>query len=894
MNAKSSRIIGIAALLAVMCVMFWKSFLPQYVHFSNDGPLGAVSAEQLALPGGILGIWQDTNWVGGWNGSFTPVPSCLFLWVLGPVYFAKFYQFLSCLLLGAATWFCLRRLKLNPAVAIIGGLAAALNGDFFSYACWGLGSLPLSVAFFILGIAAIGAGTGKHLLVRLVLAGLAIGMSVMEGYDNGAIFSLFLAAYVVWTFLINGSQAPGRSFSKGVGAVAIVAICAGLMASSAMYGLISTQVKGVALFDDQNQTPDQQEKAERAQWEFATQWSLPKVETVRMLISGLFGYRMDSPDGRAYWGAVGQSAAWDVFFAQPDRRPENVPQAMTRFSGAGFYAGVPVCLIALWAVLASFVRGGKTFTATERKLIWFWLAMALLSLVLSWGRHAPFYKLFYQLPYFSSIRNPIKFLHPLSFSLIFLFAYGLQGLWRTYLNDEKSKALPLKACLSKWWNSATAFDRRWMIGSVAFLVAGVLAVVLYAKFKPQVIGYLQLVGFGQNPQLAMDIFSGSVNEALWGVIFLALTLGTLGLIICGYFKGQRARWGLIALGAILAIDLMRANAPWVVHYDYQQRYAETPLYEFLGTKPYEHRVSAAMPLINAQFEWLQPRVKDRQTVSSLAGMINQFMGEYGAQWKQHQFPYYNIQNLDIIQEPRASIENTRYREALAQGGIQSYIRMLRLTNTRYLLALGDPFLPPLNELKGAAPGEFRAVMYLGMEQRGEFVAPTVDTNSPLALIEYTGVLPRAKLYSNWEVVGDDTAVLARLANLAFDPASTVIVSDAIQPSAAGTNAVPGEVVIESYAPKHIVLKAAAATRSVLLLNDKFDPHWQVLVDGQPAELLRCNFLMRGVQLEPGAHTVEFHFRPPLLGLYVSIVSIVVGIGLCGWLGVTTRKETEAV
>jgi hypothetical protein len=51
--------------------------------------------------------------------------------------------------------------------------------------------------------------------------------------------------------------------------------------------------------------------------------------------------------------------------------------------------------------------------------------------------------------------------------------------------------------------------------------------------------------------------------------------------------------------------------------------------------------------------------------------------------------------------------------------------------------------------------------------------------------------------------------------------------------------------------------------------------------------------MRGVQLEPGEHTVEFHFRPPLLGLYVSIVSIVVGIGLWGWLGVTTRKENES-
>jgi len=39
-------------------------------------------------------------------------------------------------------------------------------------------------------------------------------------------------------------------------------------------------------------------------------------------------------------------------------------------------------------------------------------------------------------------------------------------------------------------------------------------------------------------------------------------------------------------------------------------------------------------------------------------------------------------------------------------------------------------------------------------------------------------------------------------------------------------------------------------------------HWQVFVNGKPAELLRCNFIMRGVYLTPGAHTVEFKFTLP--------------------------------
>ena len=62
---------------------------------------------------------------------------------------------------------------------------------------------------------------------------------------------------------------------------------------------------------------------------------------------------------------------------------------------------------------------------------------------------------------------------------------------------------------------------------------------------------------------------------------------------------------------------------------------------------------------------------------------------------------------------------------------------------------------------------------------------------------------------------------------------------------------------KSYATKHIVLSANATAPSVLLLNDKFDPQWSVTVDGQPAELLRCNFLMRGVYLPPSAYETAF-------------------------------------
>ena len=79
--------------------------------------------------------------------------------------------------------------------------------------------------------------------------------------------------------------------------------------------------------------------------------------------------------------------------------------------------------------------------------------------------------------------------------------------------------------------------------------------------------------------------------------------------------------------------------------------------------------------------------------------------------------------------------------------------------------------------------------------------------------------------------------------------------------AAGTNDSAGTVEFVSYAPKDILLKSRALSPSVLLLNDHFDLNWKVRVDGKPQPLLRCNYIMRGVYLEPGAHTIEFCSSP---------------------------------
>ena len=96
--------------------------------------------------------------------------------------------------------------------------------------------------------------------------------------------------------------------------------------------------------------------------------------------------------------------------------------------------------------------------------------------------------------------------------------------------------------------------------------------------------------------------------------------------------------------------------------------------------------------------------------------------------------------------------------------------------------------------------------------------------------------------------------------------------------------------ITDYKPADIHLEATPSKPSVLMLADKYDPDWQVFVDGKRGDVMKCNYLMRGVYLEPGKHEVEFRFRPNVHLFYENLVAIAVALGLLGYALVTARKR----
>src|SRR5438105_68532 len=188
-------------LLLVLCLMGILAFLfrdilkPGEVLFANDGPLGVLKSNALKIPDALTGFWMDLCWV-GMNGSAAPVSlTYALLWFLGPVGFAKFYAPLTLLILGVAAWTFFRTIRLPTGMCVVAALAAALNMNFFSNTCWGLGTRSLTLASVFLALAALNMRRSVNPWLRAALAGLAVGMGVIEGADNGVIFSLFVAAF---------------------------------------------------------------------------------------------------------------------------------------------------------------------------------------------------------------------------------------------------------------------------------------------------------------------------------------------------------------------------------------------------------------------------------------------------------------------------------------------------------------------------------------------------------------------------------------------------------------------------------------------------------------------------------------------------------------------------
>jgi hypothetical protein len=128
-------------------------------------------------------------------------------------------------------------------------------------------------------------------------------------------------------------------------------------------------------------------------------------------------------------------------------------------------------------------------------------------------------------------------------------------------------------------------------------------------------------------------------------------------------------------------------------------------------------------------------------------------------------------------------------------------------------------------------------------------------------------LPRAWLVAEAESVDGEEA-LRRIrgeSNIQFDPRRTAlleVIPEQLPQLPGGDAAANSTAQIVGYGPNGLRIETSAATPTILVISETFYPGWEATIDGQPTQIFLTDYVLRGVSLPAGKHTVEMRYRAP--------------------------------
>ena len=145
------------------------------------------------------------------------------------------------------------------------------------------------------------------------------------------------------------------------------------------------------------------------------------------------------------------------------------------------------------------------------------------------------------------------------------------------------------------------------------------------------------------------------------------------------------------------------------------------------------------------------------------------------------------------------------------------------------------------------------------------------------VFEIPSFLPRVFIAHQAEWVASSQQALDKFKSLGDAMANKVILEKAIPREYTENKAPPtsrSSSHIEQYTSNRVVIRTSSAQPGILVLTDVFYPGWDAYIDGEPAEILKVDGVVRGILIEEGPHTVVFQYLPAtfLEGLILALVS----------------------
>jgi hypothetical protein len=641
-------------------------------------------------------------------------------------------------------------------------------------------------------------------------------VGLITNADRGGIASLLVGALFLAPLLRNRSSLqPLRHF-------ALCVAVAGLVALAPLLALFKSNISSVTLGESSNRSEI---------YKMVVQYSLGPAETLTYLAPGFFGWHINSPATGLYWGWIGEWPDWET-------KHEGQPNMNLAISTCGTIAALLAMLGAL-VVLPGHVLGPEKVGDRQRFYARVLLALGLLSLVISWGQHInPIYRfLFDHLPLMDKWRNPLKWLEFFNFALMPLAAIGLDHLIGTLEADPATRTSRGRALI--------------LIGTMFTLLLGGI-VVTYALGE---VARQHFLREGLDPQTVVTMID-TMHSALFQAILFTAALAFVPFAL--WHADMLRRWGVtnpwlqklwentlraenlpltlaLALAALSAAQLGGVAQRFIQAWPLSGLTESNPVLDVLQHEGDRVRCSVAV---------------DDPTLNFLL---------------QNQFAAMDISCLDISAASRYPVDLKAFFHAFDNNHAGLW----------FLAGVKNVVVPEadLNDLR-AQP----AVVANFDRVDGYTLVPTPSPDVPShAFVVLKDFLAKATLVPDSEALARD-ALLKRLTDSHWNPRARVLLSLAdaheknpeqngelaspaavVFPPASATRADTDRVDLTAYTTTAIDLHVLSTKPAFVLINDYYDPDWQVQVNGKPAPLLRADYVMRAVAVPAGDSTISLRY-----------------------------------
>jgi len=148
---------------------------------------------------------------------------------------------------------------------------------------------------------------------------------------------------------------------------------------------------------------------------------------------------------------------------------------------------------------------------------------------------------------------------------------------------------------------------------------------------------------------------------------------------------------------------------------------------------------------------------------------------------------------------------------------------------------------------------------------------------------------RATVVPSWSVVSSSEAALTAVLDPSFRPAEQVVLEGrpALAPSPAPSPAASpgGTATYRATGLQSAVVHVEASAPSIVLVRNVYDPNWHATVDGRPVRVLPADYLVQGIPVPAGRHTISLTYDDPSIGygMIGTALSLVILLGVAGFI-----------